>query len=76
MFPLKSLYTYYIFASFHTETTISDKNYGKNSYLDNFLFLPPSPLNNVEKKRAKLMSSDVMGSQHCIGGEGIFKHIF
>ena len=25
------------------ETTISDKNYGKNRYLDNFVFLSPSP---------------------------------
>ena len=25
------------------KTTISDKNYGKNCYLSNFVFLPPSP---------------------------------
>ena len=30
------------------------------------------PLNNVEKQRAKLASSHVIGSQHCIGGEGDF----
>ena len=30
------------------------------------------PLNNVEKQWAKLASSYVMGSQHCIGGEGGF----
>ena len=29
-------------------------------------------LNNVEKQREKLASSYVMGSQHCIGGEGDF----
>ena len=32
------------------EPTISDKNYGKNCYLDNFVFLPVSPLHNVEKQ--------------------------
>ena len=42
--------------------TISDKNYGKNFYLSNFVFLPPFPLNNVEKKQAKLASSHVMDS--------------
>ena len=31
-------------------TTISDKNYGKNCYLDNFLFLTPSPPSFVEKQ--------------------------
>ena len=36
---------------------ISDKNYGKNCFLENFLFLPP--LNNVEKQWAKLASSYV-----------------
>ena len=30
-------------------STISDKNYGKNCYLDNFLFFPLPHLNNVEK---------------------------
>ena len=25
------------------QSTISDKNYGKNCYLDNFVFLSPSP---------------------------------
>ena len=60
--------------------TISDKNYGKNRFLDNFLFLPPPPhppLNNVEKQRAKLVSSYVMDSQHCIGGErGFLNRLF
>ena len=36
------------------------------------LFLPTFPLNTDEKKWAKFMSSDVMGSQHYIGGEGDF----
>ena len=49
------------------QCTIRGKNYGKNCYLGNFVFLPPSPLNNVEKQRAKLASSNVMGSQHCRG---------
>ena len=31
-----------------------------------------APLNNVEEQRAKLASSNVIGSQHCIGGEGEF----
>ena len=35
-------------------------------------FYPLLPLNNVEKQRAKLASSHVMGSEHCIGGEGVF----
>ena len=39
---------------------------------------PLRPLNNVEKQRANLASSYVMGLQHCIGGGGggggIFKH--
>ena len=29
-------------------------------------------LNNVEEQRAKLASSNIMGLQHCIGGEGEF----
>ena len=33
----------------HNFETISDKNYGKNCYLDNFVFLSSlTPLNNVE----------------------------
>ena len=35
-------------------------------------FFPLPPLNNVEKQTAKLAPSYVMGSQHCIGGEGDF----
>ena len=31
-----------------------------------------APLNNVEEQRAKLASSNVIGSQHCVGGEGEF----
>ena len=33
---------------------------------------PLPPINNVEKQRANLASSYVMGSQHCIGGEEDF----
>ena len=33
---------------------------------------PLPPLNNVEEKLVKLVSSNVMASQHCIGGEGKF----
>ena len=35
-------------------------------------FYSLSPLNNVEEQWEKLASSYVMGSQHCIGGEGGF----
>ena len=35
-------------------------------------FYPLPPLNNVEKQRAKVASSYIIGSQHCIGGEGDF----
>ena len=58
------------FKLFRFFQSISDKNYGKNCYLDNFLFLPPFPINNIENKWAKILSSDVMSSHHCIGGEG------
>ena len=37
-----------------------------------FCVYPFSPLSNVEKQRAKLASSYVTGSQHCVGGEGDF----
>ena len=33
---------------------------------------PLFPVNNVEKQRAKLAPNNVMGSQHCIGGEEDF----
>ena len=39
-----------------------------------FYVLPP--LNNVEKKLAKLVSSYVMGTPHCIAGEGEFSRNF
>ena len=54
------------------QPAISDENYGKNCYLDNFVFLSPPPLKNVEEQWAKLASSNVMDSQHCIGGEREF----
>ena len=49
---------------------IGSVNYGKNCYLDNFVVL--SPLNNVEEQWVKLVSSNVIGSQHCIGEKGEF----
>ena len=61
--------THLIFQIFRQSVT---KNYGKNCYLDNFVFLSPSPLNNVEEQWVKLGSSNEMGSQHGIGGEGKF----
>ena len=45
------------------------KNYGKNRIL---CFSPLPPFNNVEEQWAKLTSSNVIGSQHCIGGGGEF----
>ena len=39
-------------------------------------FSPLSFLNNVEDQLAKLASSNVIGSQHCIGGEGKFSTHF
>ena len=51
----------------------SKKKLWKNCYLDHFLFLPLSPLNNVEQNEcAKLALSYVMGPQHYTGGEGGF----
>ena len=49
---------------------ISDKKYWKKCYLDNSIPLPL--LNNVEKQRAKVASSYVMGFRYCVGGEGEF----
>ena len=41
--------------------------------ISTILCLPPRPLlNNVEEQWAKLASSNVMGSQHSIGGEEEF----
>ena len=37
---------------------------------------PLLPLNNVEKQRAKFALSYVVGSQHCIRGEGLLNIIF
>ena len=39
-------------------------------------FSPLPSLNNVEDQLAKLTSSNVIGSQHCIGGEGEFSTHF
>ena len=45
---------------------------GKSGIWAISLFYVLPPLNNVEKQRAKLASGYVVGSQHCIGGEGDF----
>ena len=39
-------------------------------------FSPLPPLNNIEEQLAKLASSNIMGLQHCIGGEGEFETHF
>ena len=49
---------------------------GKTAIWTILCFYLPPPLNNVEKQRAKLASSYVMGWKHCIVGEGDFKHSF
>ena len=68
---------------YHSITAVA--NYLTNSYnhwqilWEKLLFgqfFPPSPLTMFRKKWVKLMSSDVMVSQYCIGERGIFKHIF
>ena len=50
----------------------SDKNYGKTCYLDNFMFLALSLLNNIKNHWAKLASTYAMGLQHCVRSEGEF----
>ena len=45
---------------------------GKTASWAILCFYPLPPLNNVEKQQAKLTSTYVLGSQHCIGGEGDF----
>ena len=45
---------------------------GKTAIWANSCFYPFPLLINVEKERPKLVSSYVMGSQHCIKGEGDF----
>ena len=49
--------------------SLSSVNHTTKAIHHQFITLP---LNNVEKQWAKLASSYVMGSQHCIGGEGGF----
>ena len=45
--------------------TISDKNCGKNYYLNNFLFLFLPPFNNVEKQwQKKMLQALLWGSPH------------
>ena len=45
---------------------------GKTAIWTIMCFSPLHPLNNVEEQWAKLASSNVIGSQHCRGGEGEF----
>ena len=45
---------------------------GKTAIRTILCFYPVPPLNNVEKQIAKVASSYVTASQHCIGGEGRF----
>ena len=42
---------------------------GKTAIWTILCFSPLPPLNNVEEQKAKLASSNFVGSQHCIGGE-------
>ena len=53
-------------------TTTTDKNLGKTAIWTIVFSSLLAPLNNVEEQRAKLASSNVIGSQHCVGGEGEF----
>ena len=43
---------------------------GKTAVWTIMSFSPLLPLNNAEEQWAKLASSNVMSSQHCIGGDG------
>ena len=45
---------------------------GKTAIWTILCFPPLPPLNNVEEQWVKLASSNVMDSQHCIGGDGEF----
>ena len=45
---------------------------GKAATWEISCFYPPPPPKNVAKQQAKLVSSYIMGSQHCIKGEGDF----
>ena len=47
---------------------------GKTAIWTIMCFYPFPQLNNFEKLRANIVPSYVMGSQHCIGREGDFKH--
>ena len=58
------------FSDFFRQSVI--KIMGKTVTLAISCFCPLPPLNNVEKQPAKLVSSHVMGSQHCIRGKGDF----
>ena len=45
---------------------------GKTAVWTILCFSPLPRLNNVEEQRAKLVPGNVIGSQHCIGGDGKF----
>ena len=49
---------------------------GKTAIWTILCFYHLYPLNNVEKQWAKVALSYVIGWQHCIGGQGKFKHTF
>ena len=45
---------------------------GKTAIWTILCFCPLPPLNNIEEQWARLAPSNVIGLQHCIGGEGGF----
>ena len=45
---------------------------GKTAIWTILCFFPLPPLNDLEEQSEKLASSNAIGSQHCIGGEGEF----
>ena len=47
---------------------------GKTAIGTILCFCPLPPLNTVEKQQAKVVSSYVMDSQHCVEGEGEFTY--
>ena len=49
---------------------------GKTAVWTILCFSPLPRRNNVEEQQAKLASRNVIGSQHCIGGEGEFQTLF
>ena len=58
------------FCRFFTQSVA--KTMGKTAILAILYFSLHPPLYNVEEQWVKLVTSNVMGSQYCIGGEGKF----